>query len=823
MTRCFALALALVLVAPAQAKTPDPYTRPALVTAGPGDLPADVILVAGARSWGTFQASCEDLLDLDMDLLEGVRERLTETLGPVERWLDTGGAIRVVFEGVPGVAPRMTVLLPLAKGHGLSGAAAMAGPSPLHSLVVDRILLVGQAPPSLSPAVAKVLRWVPEDPLVVELRIDHMKVVYGDAISRVTEIVGKSMNDLLERDGDDAMAPDERRSLDTALVWFDTLWDGLARVTVAFDPHETHPRLAVALAARPGSEMEASLTELKNISVAPLLREVPADSTMVMATQYFIHPKPGEGRELIADMSANISAAMPGLALSDAAIDTIARPLEELYRLMADAPYAVWMPTGGPPLRFESLVMTPTAARLHAVHVEFANELTKHLTDLVMEKVRAANPSDGPSPDGPLPQIAFTDLLRGFGVGLETRVEQGKGGMRADVIDMTLGPALGPSLGAATVLLGERPTFVLASQGKRLAYAMGQDALERGRAIVSGREVRANDPWAKRAAKSFAHMRLNLASVFALMPPREWPITEKDLVRADTPIVVDASIDRGRMRFDAIMPSAVATAIAGGRPRSLRGAKGPVATVDGVDISAAALREEMRSVKATTEAAYRQAEASKLRRLINNTLVKRGLTERGLTPTDSLEQNTLALMRVLGTPGVDPLAVRQAYDAAQADWVEPESLELRFITVRSESHGEKVAHERIVEAERRLKSKAPFDTVAGELSDDMTAPERYIEEDLGPELWQAARTLKAGAVSKPVVNSLGWHIMRLEKRHPERKIPFTEAEAEIRTVLERRANAAAMKEWLETARARAQITIHGGRPSPFDTSPAPEE
>lgn len=120
---------------------------------------------------------------------------------------------------------------------------------------------------------------------------------------------------------------------------------------------------------------------------------------------------------------------------------------------------------------------------------------------------------------------------------------------------------------------------------------------------------------------------------------------------------------------------------------------------------------------------------------------------------------------------------KKFYDENPRLFTQPEKIRASHILVSDDTQLAKVQEE--------LKTKS-FDVVAKEYSQDPGSAARggelgeFQKGMMVPEFEKAAFELKnVGDVSAPVKTQFGWHIIRLEGRTPESKVPFEQMKARI--------------------------------------------
>ena len=152
----------------------------------------------------------------------------------------------------------------------------------------------------------------------------------------------------------------------------------------------------------------------------------------------------------------------------------------------------------------------------------------------------------------------------------------------------------------------------------------------------------------------------------------------------------------------------------------------------------------------------------------------------------------------LNVPGA---AVRMLYLLDRASYMEPAKICTAHILVPTREEAEAILEQ--------LKEGADFAELARERSQDPGSAARG--GDLGcvergrfvPEFEEAALRLGEGELSAPVQTRFGWHVIRLNRRTPERVRPFEEVKGAIHAQLE----GLAIERFVRRLVARADVEI----------------
>jgi parvulin-like peptidyl-prolyl isomerase len=152
----------------------------------------------------------------------------------------------------------------------------------------------------------------------------------------------------------------------------------------------------------------------------------------------------------------------------------------------------------------------------------------------------------------------------------------------------------------------------------------------------------------------------------------------------------------------------------------------------------------------------------------------------------------------------------EAFYREQGDFfTRPGRLRVRQVFVRASGDG---AEDRAREAARRLREGEPLASVQDALGDDPVAPlpdarlpALKLREYLGPSALRAAYDLEVGGVSDPVRSGMGFHVLQLVEREPDRLPPLDEIEQEVRADFRRRRGDRALRSYLDELRQQADV------------------
>lgn len=287
-------------------------------------------------------------------------------------------------------------------------------------------------------------------------------------------------------------------------------------------------------------------------------------------------------------------------------------------------------------------------------------------------------------------------------------------------------------------------------------------------------------------------------------------------------------------------------------------ATGPVAQVNGEDVSAERFNEEARRFGKMAKYLDRKR-IDRYRERIITQLVRDKLTEQAVREADIepaadevearfkkfLEENfhteediedyyrrtgmtaerirdnirksvglEMLLAKRYGTEVTDE-EVKKFYDEHTSRFEAPEEVKASHILVSvskdaSDEEEKEFKKEALKLARQARKSDADFAALAREHSDGPTAKKGgdlgwFARKQMVPEFSHAAFKLKPGEVSDPVRSSHGYHVIKVFERRPERIRPFDEVKDEIEESLHRARLRDATIEFMRDVREKADI------------------
>jgi parvulin-like peptidyl-prolyl isomerase len=182
----------------------------------------------------------------------------------------------------------------------------------------------------------------------------------------------------------------------------------------------------------------------------------------------------------------------------------------------------------------------------------------------------------------------------------------------------------------------------------------------------------------------------------------------------------------------------------------------------------------------------------------------RGLLDASSTP----DQEQAAVQRLLGSAVLGHVDITEE---EVADYFRehgallrvPEKVWLRQILVPTENEARDVRRRlqkdpKAFEALARTLSRSPEASTGGLMG-------TFARGELPPELETVAFALAPGAGSEVARTSLGWHVLRVDRREPAREPTLAEARERIRTEVLRRKSDEAWRQFVRAVMARAKV------------------
>ncbi len=142
---------------------------------------------------------------------------------------------------------------------------------------------------------------------------------------------------------------------------------------------------------------------------------------------------------------------------------------------------------------------------------------------------------------------------------------------------------------------------------------------------------------------------------------------------------------------------------------------------------------------------------------------------------------------------------KKFYDEHPENFTEPEHIHARHILISDDVNSK----DKIAEIQEELKEGKDFGEIAKEISICPSAPRggdlgEFQRGQMVKPFEEAAFALKnPGDISEPVKTQFGWHIIKLEEKHPAEKIAFEQVKAQVMQQLENEKAAAMLRERAE--------------------------
>jgi parvulin-like peptidyl-prolyl isomerase len=160
--------------------------------------------------------------------------------------------------------------------------------------------------------------------------------------------------------------------------------------------------------------------------------------------------------------------------------------------------------------------------------------------------------------------------------------------------------------------------------------------------------------------------------------------------------------------------------------------------------------------------------------------------------------------------------IKAYYDNHKAQYMQPESREVRHILVKKKALAD--------ELYTKLKNGADFETLAKKYTQDTTSkPDggkltAYKGKTVAP-FDKFVFSAKVGELSHPIKTQFGWHVIEvLSDTKPAAPQPLADAKDSIRTTLLDQQQQAALKKWVQDAESSYDVTYAPGyAPAPTGT------
>ncbi len=205
-------------------------------------------------------------------------------------------------------------------------------------------------------------------------------------------------------------------------------------------------------------------------------------------------------------------------------------------------------------------------------------------------------------------------------------------------------------------------------------------------------------------------------------------------------------------------------------------------------------------------------------RSLEDMVAELGITQEELR--DSIRQS-IAIEQLLVANGLqepDAAQVRAFYDANQEMFQQPEQIRARHILIKVEPDATEedweAARVRAEEVYKEVtKSGADFAAIARERSEGPSAPQggelgTFPRGQMVPEFENVAFDMKKDEISKLVRTQFGWHIIQVTEKKPAGVVEFSDVEPRLERELRNQAIQQALQEYLENLRSQSEIVMH---------------
>jgi parvulin-like peptidyl-prolyl isomerase len=217
-----------------------------------------------------------------------------------------------------------------------------------------------------------------------------------------------------------------------------------------------------------------------------------------------------------------------------------------------------------------------------------------------------------------------------------------------------------------------------------------------------------------------------------------------------------------------------------------------------------------------------------LRMIVDMELLAREAKKQGLDKDPIVEEESRQalvgwmrgkLLEGLPAPAQIPEAeLRAYYDAHRDEYREPERRRIAHVVTKDEATAKKVEAEAKSATPtqwgavvKKYSDQKPLETEAPETAGDLgfvTAPGEKSTTKVSDELRKAAFALPSvGAVSPPVQDATGWHVLRLVAKNDARDQSFVDVERALRVRVLQEKRAAKEKALLDEMRTKLKVEI----------------
>lgn len=151
--------------------------------------------------------------------------------------------------------------------------------------------------------------------------------------------------------------------------------------------------------------------------------------------------------------------------------------------------------------------------------------------------------------------------------------------------------------------------------------------------------------------------------------------------------------------------------------------------------------------------------------------------------------------------------VREYYEKNKAKYVIPEGVELKHILIYVSNKASKEEEEKALNKAKQIRAQilkgAKFEEMAKKYSDDKASKDKggalgiIRRGETDPEFESQIFKLKPGEVSLPIRSTFGYHLVKLERKEPQKQMSFEEAKEMAKKDLTEEKEEALIKNLLE--------------------------
>ncbi|WP_293445516.1 peptidylprolyl isomerase [Persephonella sp.] len=163
--------------------------------------------------------------------------------------------------------------------------------------------------------------------------------------------------------------------------------------------------------------------------------------------------------------------------------------------------------------------------------------------------------------------------------------------------------------------------------------------------------------------------------------------------------------------------------------------------------------------------------------------------------------------------------LKEYYEKNKYKFKEPPALKIRYIYIKvdpSKPKGRQIAKERAEKAYKEIKEGKDFGDVAYRYSDDLS---RIKGGELGfvhrgrfdKPVEEVIYKLKKGQVSEIIETELGFHIVKVEDKRPERLVPFEKIKDKLKKELEEKYRKEKFNQLIEDAKKDLKVVVYGSK------------